>query len=253
MSNFEAPLISVVMSVYNDSKFLNTAIQSILDQTFKDFEFIIIDDGSTDNSQAIIERFTNVDSRVRFYKNKTNKGLAYSLNKGISLSIGKYIARMDADDISILDRFEKQLSYFNMNPQTDVLGTGAILIDENNFELGKKIMPSSNKEMKKHLYFNSCFFHPSVMAKKSFFLPNNLYNEKLMRSQDWFLWVDNFDKYKYSNINEFLLKYRVNTSSTSSLYWNIKVLFLQGFKRKEFMAILGVILLCYQYLYKKHV
>lgn len=248
MTIVKTPLISVVMSVYNDAKHVDTAIQSILDQSIQDFEFIIIDDGSSDNSKILIERYSNLDSRIKFLKNEVNKGLAYSLNRGIKLAKGKYIARMDADDISLTERFEKQLDFFDKYPDTDILGTAALLIDKNCKIITKKKMPISNTEMYPFLYFNSCFFHPSIMAKKSFFLPNNLYNEDLRRAQDWYLWVENFDNFKYRNLEDYLIKYRIDSSSNTNIYWNLKVLFVQGFKRKELMAALGIILFCLQYL-----
>ena len=126
MSNFEAPLISVVMSVYNDSKFLNTAIQSILDQTFKDFEFIIINDGSTDNTKSIIDSYD--DKRIICVEQE-NKGLAKSLNIGASHCKGEYIARMDADDISISSRLMDQYLFLKSHPNISVLSSAYVLIN----------------------------------------------------------------------------------------------------------------------------
>ena len=153
-------LISVIMSVYNDSNYLGKAIESILNQTLTDFEFLILDDGSTDGSKEIIKYYAKIDKRIKFNENPKNLGLATSLNKLIKLAKGQYIARMDADDESFPVRFEKQINYFNKFPETDVLGTGAIIIDNNDKILERKKMPNSYDKFYKNLFFNSCFIHP---------------------------------------------------------------------------------------------
>ena len=118
--NSVIPLVSVVMSVYNDSKYLSESIKSILDQTLKDFEFIIVDDGSLDNSFDLLRRFKKKDNRIKILKNNSNMGLAFSLNKAIKESKGKYIARMDADDLSMPDRLKKQIIFFQKYKETDL-------------------------------------------------------------------------------------------------------------------------------------
>ena len=246
------PLISVVMSVYNDRDYLAIAIESILNQTFTDFEFLIIDDGSSDGSKEIIKNYASKDKRIKFIKNPENLGLATSLNKLIKLSRGEYIARMDADDESFPERFEKQINYFNKFPETDVLGTGAIIIDNKNKILERKKMPNSYDKFYKNLFYNTCFIHPSVMARKRFYLPNNLYKEEFLRSEDWYIWADNFGKFKYSNLDEYLLKYRSNNSSSpNGLYWSMKVKIIQGLKRKDLRFLIGISLTFYSFLKKK--
>lgn len=245
-------LISVIMSVYNDSNYLGKAIESILNQTLTDFEFLILDDGSTDGSKEIIKYYAKIDKRIKFNENPKNLGLATSLNKLIKLAKGEYIARMDADDESFPDRFEKQINYFNKFPETDVLGTGAIIIDNNDKILERKKMPNSYDKFYKNLFFNSCFIHPSVMARKSFYLPDNFYRADLLRSEDWYMWVDNFGNYKYSNLDEYLIKYRSNNSSSPNvLYWGIRVMIVQGFKRKDLRFLLGILFAIYSFIKNK--
>ncbi|MFT5919102.1 MAG: glycosyltransferase involved in cell wall biosynthesis, partial [Granulosicoccus sp.] len=121
----EIPLVTVLLPVYNAEKFLEQAIRSVLDQTFTEFEFLIINDGSTDRSEEIIVSFN--DSRIRYIKNETNLKLIKTLNKGIEFASGKYIARMDADDISLPTRFEQQVALLEKQPEIGVCGTNCII------------------------------------------------------------------------------------------------------------------------------
>jgi glycosyltransferase involved in cell wall biosynthesis len=137
------PRISVVMSVYNGEKYLRQAIESILQQTYTDFEFIIIDDGSTDSSREIIQSYD--DKRIRLVINEQNIGLTKSLNKGIRLAKGEFIARMDADDISLPQRFEKQVAYLDSHPEVGVLGTYANIIDHRGKIINNIIFPTEHE------------------------------------------------------------------------------------------------------------
>lgn len=222
------PAISVVMSVYNSEKYLAEAIESILNQTFTDFEFIIINDGSTDSSLAIIESYMAKDERVVLIS-RENKGLPASLNEGIAIAKGKYIARMDADDISLPERFDSQFSYLEKNNNIDVLGTNAFQIDKNGrkkkrlFLFSKKFLLSTkDNHLKANLIFSSCFIHPTVMIRKSTL--NNfqaLYDPGLKVSQDYELWCRLAPIATFANLRVPLLKYRVNdqgiTNSCSSV------------------------------------
>ena len=123
------PLVSVLMSVYNGDRYLDEAIDSILSQTYENFEFIIINDGSTDHTKDILSSYSNQDNRIRVFHQK-NHGLTFSLNRGLELSRGKYVARMDADDISSPRRLEEQINYLRANPEVGVLGTQMEIINE---------------------------------------------------------------------------------------------------------------------------
>ena len=116
MENIESPKISVVMPVLNGEKYLAEAIESILNQTFQDFEFIIVDDGSTDQTPEILRSYANKDSRIQIVTNPINRGIGYSRNRGIALSRGEYIANMDADDLCLPERFEKQVRFLDSHP-----------------------------------------------------------------------------------------------------------------------------------------
>jgi len=202
----KTPKLSVAMSVYNGEEFLKETIASILNQTFANFEFIIIDDGSTDKSKSIIESFN--DQRIKLIS-RENKGLTSSLNEGISLSQGEYIARMDADDIAHPQKFEKQIAFLDKNPEICLGGTWAKMIDKNNNEIGDYKTPISSKEIRKEVFWHNPFIHSSVMIRKKVLKDLGGYNEKYKTAQDYELWSRLVPKYQTANLPEFLLKYRL--------------------------------------------
>tara|TARA_E500000178_G_scaffold60649_1_gene57242 strand:+ start:6571 stop:7497 length:927 start_codon:yes stop_codon:yes gene_type:complete len=202
------PKITVIMSVFNGSKFLAESIQSILDQTFKEFEFIIINDGSTDNSLDIIRSFESADSRIKVIS-KLNEGLAKSLNTAISISKGEYIARMDADDISYKNRLEKQYEFMQKNKSIDLCGCSMDIIDELGNVTSEKIQASNNHEILKKRFFQSPILHITFFGKKLFFLKNNGYREEFKYAQDYDLVMRGIDAgAKICNIKHKLVQYR---------------------------------------------
>lgn len=206
------PKVTILMSVYNGGKYLRQAIDSILNQTFEDFEFLIINDGSTDKTLEILQSYN--DPRIKIVNNKKNIGLTKSLNKGINLARGQYIARMDADDISLPDRLQKQYQFLKNNKNIGVVGSNMYLINQS----GKKV--GRNSKSQKHFLIKwKCFIgfpmsHPTIMAKTKV-LRTNLYNENFISSQDVELWSRLiFDKnIKFTNLNDYLLKYRMHPDS----------------------------------------
>jgi glycosyltransferase involved in cell wall biosynthesis len=208
-----SPLVSVVMPVYNGKKFLCEAIDSILKQTYRNFELIIIDDGSTDNSSELIGKYS--DERIRFHQNKTNRGIVYSLNKGIELASGKYIARMDADDVSLPHRLQKQVAYLETNPQCIVLSSYIDLMDEK----GEPLLPwfaeraaRTPEQIYKMMVDECCIAHPSVMMRAGD-LPKPTYLN-VPGAEDWDLWLRVLRKGPVIHkIVEPLVKYRVHDSS----------------------------------------
>ncbi|NJO03533.1 MAG: glycosyltransferase, partial [Bacteroidia bacterium] len=162
------PQVSVIMPVYNARKYLKESIESILNQTFIDFEFIIIEDGSTDNSPEIIRRYT--DARIRLISNAKNQGIVRSLNQGLRLAQGKYLARMDADDISLPERFARQVKYLEENPEVDLLATYIQLINEDGRDKGVWVADQetlSYSSIRKKLPEGNCLAHPSMMFRAS--------------------------------------------------------------------------------------
>lgn len=201
------PKVSVIMAVYNSEKFLKEAIESILNQTFKDFEFIIIDDGSTDRSGEILEDYAKKDSRIKVF-HQENMGLTKSLNKAIKLAKGEYIARMDADDISMPERLEEQIQFLDQNPQVALLGTGYYEIDTFGKVIKKKRPPTSDTELRRVLIKYNPFFHASVMIRKNALQELRLYDENLKYAQDYDLWLRISSKFKIANLSDILMMRR---------------------------------------------
>lgn len=196
------------MSVYNGEPYLSEAIESILQQTYSDFEFVIINDGSTDNSLSIIKSFQEKDERIVLVS-RENKGLIASLNEGIELAKGKYIARMDADDISLSTRFEQQVDFMEKNEAVVVCGTWIeqIYIDGRKPKLTKYY--TSSKDIKTQLLFSCPFAHPSVFIRKSILVDNNIrYNNKFVHAEDYYLWTELSRFGEFANLNKALLRYR---------------------------------------------
>lgn len=207
------PKISVVMSVYNGEKYLQEAIESILTQTYSDFEFIIIDDCSTDDSVNIIESYD--DRRIRLIRNKHNLRLPASLNKGIKMATGKYIARMDADDISMPDRFDKQVTYMEAHSEVVASGGSFQAIDENGNNLYIHHSTTGEK-LAKYCLMPSPMAHPTVMMRRDVIVANNLfYDEQYSSAQDYDLWQRINKKFKIDNLPDILLRYRIQSNSIS--------------------------------------
>ena len=218
----EMPKISVIMSVYNCEKYVREAILSILDQSFRDFEFIIINDGSTDKSRKILESIK--DERIILINNQ-NKGLTKSLNEAIKISRGEFIARMDADDISLKDRFEKQINFLNSNPDIFMCGAWADFIDKDGIFFKTYKRPITSKEIKKEIIFHNPFIHSTMMIRRNLFNKVGLYNESFRYAQDYELWTRIVSKFKTMNLPEVLLKYRVlNESITKSKNLKVRLL-----------------------------
>lgn len=179
------PMISVIMSVYNEEQHVSQAIESILNQTFNDFEFIIVNDGSVDKTYEIIKRHAEKDKRIRIMNHKKREGLANSLNDGIKIAQGKYIARMDADDISLPERLQKQVEFMERNPQTGAIGSCYQEVDESGNVLPRKQNPRSWKDIKKALFFYNPISHPTVMVRKEVLKKVGSYDETFPTSQDY--------------------------------------------------------------------
>ena len=185
------PVVSVVMSTYNRETAVSTAIDSILNQTFQNFEFIIIDDGSTDNTWKIIQFYAKKDSRIVPLKNEANKGLIYSLNRGLDVARGKYIARMDDDDKSVPFRLERQVLAMDKNPDIVVLGTETLAANETPVKNLSDPVISDPDDMAIHTYFTCGVAHPSVMMRREFLNKHHLrYNPKYLHAEDSGLWKD---------------------------------------------------------------
>lgn len=209
-----SPVVTVLMSVYNGEVHLHQAIDSILAQTRPDFEFLIIDDGSNDDSLSIIKSYK--DQRIRLIQNANNIGLAKCLNIGIELARGKYIARMDCDDISLSNRLEVQVEYMDKHENVAVSGSYVEMVGKNT---GIVKYPTDCDEIRCYLLAGPPFAHPSVIMRKSVLTRYNIfYDESFSRSQDYELWIRLLQVASAGNIERVLFQYRIHDHQVSSLY-----------------------------------
>lgn len=204
--------ISILLPVYNGELFLRQAISSIINQTYTDWELILINDGSTDNSENIISEFD--DKRIRYFKNEHNLGLIKTLNKGIDLCRGEYIARMDADDICLPKRLEKQYHFMKTNSSIFLLGSNAFIINNNNEITGKIVNFTKDNLLKINLLFSVPFIHPSIIAKASV-LKELKYDENYKYAEDYELWTRISEKHNIANLSDCFLEYRWHLGNES--------------------------------------
>jgi len=205
--------VTVLISVYNGADYLHESLSSVLSQTYDNFEILVINDGSTDNSVNIINSFH--DGRIRIINNGRNLGLTQSLNKGIQLAQGKYILRMDADDICLPNRFEEQIKFMEANQTISFSGTWFKILYSNRTTKP----PVGDEEIKAGLFFYNPFGHPCMILKKEDFMKNELlYDEKFSYAQDYDLWVRASKKLKSANLNIALLQYREHQNQMSQVY-----------------------------------
>lgn len=212
------PEISVILPVYNGEVFLRAAIESVLKQTFNDFELLILDDGSSDQSGAIAQTSTTTDSRIRLLRNGKNIGLQRTLNYGIEESRGRYIARIDCDDIwRDPEKLEKQVRYLDHHPDCAVVGTFAEMIDANSQRIGTLRYATTDTDIRRHFLIANQFAHPSVLVRKSALDRLGPYSEHACYRtiEDYELWLRLGTRYQFANIPETCLAYRIHDRSIS--------------------------------------
>lgn len=209
------PLVSVVMPVYNSEKYLAEAIESILKQTYTNFEFIIIDDCSTDKSWKIISDFAKKDKRIRAFRNEKNLKIVKTRNKGFELCSdkSKYYAIFDSDDISLPKRLELEVKFLEEHEDYAVVGGHIFIINESGNITGKRKYLTKLKKIKKDILIKSPFAQPTVMIRKSALDVVGYYKSKgYDRARDYDLWVRLFNKFKIINLDKFLIKYRISST-----------------------------------------
>ena len=198
--------LTVLMSVYNGERFLSEAVESILNQTFYDFEFIIINDGSTDGTAKILQTYH--DKRIKIVRSPDNIGLTKSLNEGLKLARGKYIARQDADDISLPKRLERQISYLEAQPDIALLGTWANSIDKRGKILWEMRPPSNPSLLRWAMLLKNNMIHSSVMFSAAKVMDLGGYDSSMVYSQDYDLWLRIMGNYKIAQLPEILVLWR---------------------------------------------
>ncbi len=213
--SLDVPKVTVVTPVYNGEKHLRDAIESILNQTFRDFEFIIIDGGSTDVTPAILAHYQQNDERLRVYIQK-NEGVTDSRNRGCHLARGKYIAMMDADDVSLPQRLARQVEYLDAHPDIGVLGTWTQWIDENSKPLANWQSPTAPGVIGWHLILWDCLAQSSVMMRRDIVQQVGFYDAEALHSEDYDLWARASLVTLVANLPETLVRYRLWQSSRYS-------------------------------------
>ncbi len=214
------PVASVLMSVYNGGEYLSSSIESILNQTMGDFEFIIIDDGSSDDTWDILQGYQ--DSRIKLHRNFENIGLTRSLNRALEMAAGEYIFRQDADDISVATRLEEQKNYLEQNPHVILVGSAVTLIDESGSRTGEMIYHANHdKSIRWHLLLHNSFFHTSVAIRRNVLSENNLsYRTEIQYAQDFELWSRILKFGEGANIRKPLVSIRLHQDQVTEKNWN---------------------------------
>ena len=233
------PQVSVLMSVYNSADYLSEAIESILSQTFTDFEFLIIDDGSSDESLSILQEYARKDQRVQVIENEQNMGLSLSLNKGLKLASCELVARMDADDVSEPKRLEMQVAFMRENPDVTVCG-GAITVYEEPSQGFSN--PVTHEEVMAKNLFSCAFAHPAVLMRKTQILElAGGYDAEELYAEDFGLWarLAISGKAKFANLRESLLRYRLHPDQPRKSYKDTQLQTAFRIVKKQFSA-LGV-------------
>ncbi len=199
--------VSIVMSCYNAAGTLKRAVDSMLQQSYRDFEFIMVDDGSTDETLTILQEYQGEDDRINIIVNETNLGLAASLNKGIKKANGKYIARMDADDESFLSRLEQQVVFLDKHDNIDILGAGIVRRTADLKEADTHLLPQKHTDIISNVFKKPLVFHPTIMVRKEIFEKHGYYNPTVTWAEDADLWYRIYDKVTFHNLQEPLLYY----------------------------------------------
>lgn len=213
------PKVTVLMPVYNGERFLRDAIGSILNQTFTDYEFLIINDGSTDRSVDIIKSYS--DKRIKLIENDKNRGLIATLNKGIELARGEYLARMDCDDISLPERFAVQVDFMDNHPAIAVCGAWCKLIGIHEGDIWR--YPSDPDKIRCMLLFESVLVHPSVMMRRELMSSQGLfYSPSFPHAEDYELWVRTSRTCQLANIEKILLLYRTHPDQVGTRHSRVK-------------------------------
>ncbi|MBN1886764.1 MAG: glycosyltransferase [Thermoflexales bacterium] len=212
------PKVSVLMSVYNGERYLREAVESILGQTLANFEFIIIDDGSTDDTWNILAEYAFRDRRVVLIRNEGNIGLTHSLNKGLQLARGEYVARLDADDVSLPERLDRQVHYLDLHPHVGVLGTWLSRIDASGNVIDTLALPTVSGVLKWSLHFDNCFPHSSVVLRRALLDQVGAYSSDVAYAQDYELWSRMSTRTLLANLPQVLLLRRLGADNISAIH-----------------------------------
>lgn len=212
-------LVSIILPTYNGGKYIKKAIESIESQTFTNWELLVVDDGSIDDTEDMVISFSQKDRRIIYLKNENNLGIQKTLNKGIKEAKGEYIARIDDDDIWCdKDKLKKQVEFMNTNPKCCLVGTGVIVIDEEGGELMRYLLPETDQEIRNSILSKNCFVHSSVLFKKDIVSRVGGYDESInsRHIEDYDLWLRLGLMGELNNLPLYSVKFTLRAGSISS-------------------------------------
>jgi glycosyltransferase involved in cell wall biosynthesis len=215
----EYPIVSIILPTYNGALFIKKAIESVLGQTFKSWELLVINDASTDETETVIKKYSSIDNRIILINNENNLGIQKTLNKGISLAKGEYIARIDDDDQWIDPmKLIAQVSFFEKNRGYVLLGTDAIVLDSNGKKISINIMPKNDRIIRTKILSKNPFLHATIMARKKNLEEAGGYNEtkNFLHIEDYELWLRLGKMGKFANLPETAVALTVHDKSLTS-------------------------------------
>ncbi len=218
------PKVSIILATRNNCLYIMEAVESVLKQSYSNWELIVIDDQSTDNTSEVLQIYTESDKRIKYIKNAKRKGLVKSLNKGIKLSTGQYIGRIDGDDIWLnTDKLTKQIDFITKNPKAILVGTWGYKIDERGTKVSSLKYPTKDSDIKKYILFENCFIHSSVIFKKKIIVEMGSYDDVFTHAEDYALWLKVSKKGQIGNIPEYMVGYRINHHGVGYTNYNQQV------------------------------
>lgn len=210
--------VSIILPVYNGEKFIAFAIESVLAQSYRNWELLVMDDGSTDRTANVVKRYAEKDNRIKYHKNEQNLGIQKTLNRGLKAAQGAYIARIDDDDTWCdVDKLSKQVKFLDDNPEYVLVGTGVIVVDERGNELSRYLTPCKDEDIRKKILSGNCFVHSSVMFRRAAVLKVGGYSEEeeVKHSEDYDLWLKLGEIGKFANLPIYAVKFTLRGGSVS--------------------------------------
>ncbi|MBI5370004.1 glycosyltransferase [Candidatus Uhrbacteria bacterium] len=207
--------VSLVCCVFNGDRFIREAVLSLLRQSFRDFELLIVDDGSTDTTSQILRELAAQDDRIRVLTNSTNLGLTKSLNRALTQATGNYVARMDADDIALPERLANQIAFLDTHPDIDMVGTAFEWIDAEGRIIGRPQVITDSQTLHKTLIRTNPFLHGSIMIRKKTLDRAGGYDETFKKAQDYDLWLRLSSTAHFANLPDILMQKRMTTHMIS--------------------------------------
>lgn len=213
--NLNQPLVSVNIATYNRGGFLAEAIESVLAQTYTNWELVIVDDASTDNTREVVDSYLK-DPRIKYFRNETNLNISLTRNRGLKESQGEFIAVLDSDDIWCdKDKLKKQVEFLENNPDHALVGTGVIKIDKNGREMSRYLNPLTDKTIRVKILSQNAFAHSSLMYRREAVLALGGYDPAINGIEDYDLWLKIGSRWQFANLPDYALKYRVHGSNIS--------------------------------------